>query len=297
VSWIYDRPEFRKATIGIAGLTSSHFAHVRAAEGEANWQSVEILKQAFPEARFVSATNVLGRARWRKSTEEIDFLRKGTAVAEATLDALYASARAGVSERHVFAHMMFANADAGGSFPPMVGWVSGGLHQHFHRLEQPTFRTLRADDVILVEIEGRWGGYVAQIDQTVAFGVTDPILQDAMRFVGDAFDRIMGVLKPGVTVAELVAAGRLDALGGRITTSIGGHGRGTGDDGPLLTARNLESAGIGNIVIEEGCSFALKPAAALDGKADFARWGDTVVVTETGAERLGTRPRELRNIM
>lgn len=39
-----------------------------------------------------------------------------------------------------------------------------------------------------------------------------------------------------------------------------------GGDGPLLTARNLESAGIGDIVIEEGCSFALKPAAALDGR-------------------------------
>lgn len=296
VSWIRERPQFRKATIGIAGLTSSHFAHVRAAEGEANWQSVEILKQAFPEARFVSATNVLGRARWRKTAEEIEFLRKGTTVAEATLDALYASARPGVSERHVFAHMMFANADAGGSFPPMVGWVSGSLYQRWHRLEQPTFRTLQTGDVIQVEIEGRWGGYVAQIDQTVALGITEPILQDAMRFACDSFDRIMGVLKPGVTVAELVAAGSLDGLGGRIRTSIGGHGRGTGDDGPLLTARNLQSAGIGDIVIEEGCSFALKPAAALDGKADFARWGDTVVVTKTGAERLGTRPQQLRNL-
>ena len=49
-----------------------------------------------------------------------------------------------------------------------------------------------------------------------------------------------------------------------------------------------------DIALEEDCSFVIKPSAALDGEGDYARWGDTMVVTKTGAKRLGTRPQEMR---
>jgi len=295
VAWIKENPRYAESTIAVAGLDSNAFAHVRSDEGEVNWQSVEILKRAFPKARFVGASRILGEARWRKSAEEIEFLRKGTEVAEATLEAMHRHARPGVRERHVFAQMMFANADAGGSFSPMFGWASGpNGHTLHHRVEQPTFRVFSDGDVLLVEIEGRWGGYIAQIDQTAAIGSARPELHDAIKLTFEAFDRVLDRLKPGVTVRELIAAARVTGLGKRLETGLGGHGRGTGDDGPLLVARRQESAAVLDIVIEEDCSFAIKPSAALDGEGDYARWGDTVVVTKSGAKRLGTRPKELR---
>jgi Xaa-Pro aminopeptidase len=191
--------------------------------------------------------------------------------------------------------MMFANADAGGSFTPMVGWASGpsGRALH-HRVEQPTFRTFGEGDVLLVEIEGRWGGYIAQIDQTAAIGSAKPELHDAAKLAFEAFDRVMDRLRPGVTVRELIAAARVTGMGGRLVTGLGGHGRGTGDDGPLLVARRQEQADVLDIAIEEDCSFVIKPSASLDGSDDYARWGDTVVVTSSGAKRLGTRPQEMR---
>jgi len=45
-------------------------------------------------------------------------------------------------------------------------------------------------------------------------------------------------------------------------------------------------------VIEVGCSFVVKPYT-YDTNRELARWGDTVAVTATGAERLGTRPKTL----
>jgi Xaa-Pro dipeptidase len=292
--WIKEHPRFANATIAIAALDSSPLAHVRSAEGEVNWRSIEILKETFPKARFVSATKILGEARWRKSAAEIDFLRRGTEVAEATLEAMHRHAKPGVRERHVFAQMMFANADAGGSFTPMFGWATGPNGRAYHRVEQPSFRSFQPGDVLLVEIEGRWGGYIAQIDQTAALGSAKPELNDAMKLAFEAFDRVMEKLRPGVTVRELIAAARVTGLGGRLETSLGGHGRGTGDDGPLLVARRAEAEEVLNLVIEEDCSFVIKPSAALDGEGDYARWGDTVVVTKTGAKRLGTRPQEMR---
>ena len=176
VDWVKGNPRFERATIGIAGLTSSLLGHVRETEGEVNWQSVEIIKRELPNAKIVTATDLLGEARYVKSDEEIDFLRKGTQIAEVTLDAVVKYARAGVRERHVFAQMLFANADAGGSFQPMFGWISGPLGDTYHRVEQPSFRNLQTGDILSMEIEGRWGGYVAQIDQTFAIGPAHPDL-------------------------------------------------------------------------------------------------------------------------
>jgi Xaa-Pro aminopeptidase len=292
-AWIEDNPRYRNGTIAIAGMDSSVLAHIRSAEGELNWRSVEILKQKCPKTRFVSATPVLGEARWQKSAEEIAFIRKGTEVAELTLDAVRKHAHAGVRERHVFAQMMFANADAGGSFTPMFGWASGPLGKTWHRLEQPSFRSFAPGDVLNLEIEGRWGGYISQIDQTTIMGSAKADLVAAHKLSIEAFDRVMDRLKPGVTMRELIAAGTIAGMNGRATTGLGLHGRGTGDDGPLLVAARPEPDEVLDLRVDEGCSFVVKPSTILDGVADYCKWGDAVVVTAKGAERLGTRPKEL----
>jgi Xaa-Pro aminopeptidase len=292
--WLQENPRYQTGTIAISGLDSDHLAHVRAAEGEVNWRSVELLKESFPKARFVSATRVLGEARWRKSAEEIDFLRKGTTVAEVTLEAMRRYAREGVSERHVFAQMMFANADAGGSFTPMFGWATGPLGHAYHRLEQPSFRKLGRGDVINIEIEGRWGGYIAQIDQTALIGGPAPSeLIDGFKLSVESFNRVLAKMAPGVTMGELLEVFMVKGLGGRAVAGLGMHGRGTGDDGPLLVAGRANPPEVLNMVLEEGCSFSLKPSTILDGRPDYCKWGDSVVVTRTGAERLGTKPPEL----
>jgi Xaa-Pro aminopeptidase len=294
-AWLRERGGYASARIGIAGLRSTHLAHVRAREGEVNYTSVEVLKEAFPTAVFVDATPVLGAARYVKSDEEIGFLRKATSVAERTLDALLESARPGVREHHVFAKMLYANAEAGGTFTPMFGWISGPRTAPYHRLEQPSFRTFALDDMLSVEIEGRWGGHIAQIDQTVTLGKAHPETVDANKRAVEAFERVMAVMKPGVTLRELIVAANAKKPGSEMWTGLGGHGRGTGDDGPLLVAGREYDDEFLNITLEAGCSFAIKPST-FDGNREVARWGDTVAVTATGAERLGVRIPQLHEL-
>jgi Xaa-Pro aminopeptidase len=295
VSWVKEHPEYERATIGIAGLTSSLLGHVRETEGEVNWQSVEIIKRELPNARIVSGTDLLGEARFIKSDEEIDFLRKATEIAEATVAAVVESARAGVRERHVFARMLFANADAGGSFQPMFGWISGPLGNTYHRVEQPSFRNLVRGDVLSIEIEGRWGGYVAQIDQTFSIGPAPADLQEGMKLTLESFNRVFAALKPGVTVGELIDRGKVAGMNGRGEANLTMHGRGTGDDGPLVTTRITPE--MRALEIPEGSCFIVKPSAAVDGKPDYGHWGDVVVVRKSGAERLGTRPQQLHELV
>jgi Xaa-Pro dipeptidase len=292
-AYLREHPKLANGTIAIAGLSSTPISHIRSAEGVVNWRSYEVLRENFPDATFVSATPVLGEARWAKSPDEIEFLRKGIEIAEITLQALRDHARAGVAERELYAHMMFANAKAGGSFHPMVGWVSGPQSRPYHRIEQPTFRKLNHGDLISVEVEGIWGGYHSQLDQTMAIGDAPPEMFEAMKHVWDVFNDVVAAMKPGVTVGELMdIADRKGLMGGRAWTGLGMHGRGTGNDGPLLT-RQQEPPEIRNIVLVEGCCFNVKPSAAFEKASDYVRWGDSVVVTASGGKRLGTRPQEL----
>jgi len=285
----------QRGTIAIDGMTSSLLAHVRETEGEVNWQSVEIIKQAYPDARIVSATDILGEARYVKSEEEVDFIRKGVTVAEKTIEAVKEHARAGVPERHVFAWMNFVNADAGGSFQPMFGWICGPLGNTYHRVEQPAFRNFQTGDVLSIEFEGRWGGYIAQLDHTFSIGPAHPDLKDGIKLAYESYDRVFEAMKPGVTVGELLEAGKITGLNGRGRAGLTLHGRGLGDDGPLVTGRVTPE--LLAVEMKEGCSMIIKPSAWVDDKPDYGHWGESVVIRKNGAERLGKRPQELPELI
>ena len=286
---------FDRGTIAIAGLTSSVLAHTRAFEGEVNWRSVEIVRSAFPNARIVSATGILGEARYQKSEEEIEFLRKGCEVGECTIRAILEHARAGVSEREVFAEMVRANAAAGGSFPPMFGWISGPLGNTYHRIEQPTFRTFQTGDVLVNEIEGRWGGYIAQLDQTFSIGPAAQDLRDGMNLALESFSRTVEAMRPGVTVGELLDVGNISAMNGRGQAQLHLHGRGLGDEGPQATGSQTPE--LLRTELREGVCLIVKPSVFVDGHSDYGRWGDSVVVRSGGAERLGSREQSLYELV
>jgi Xaa-Pro aminopeptidase len=288
--------DFSTGTIGVAALTGGLLAHVRETEGEVNWQSVEIVKQAFPNARVVSATELLGEARFQKSEEELEFIKKGAEIAEKVIETIKKCARAGVREREVYGQMLLAYAIEGGSFQPMVGWISGPLGHTYHRVEVPSFRTLQTGDIIATEIEGRWGGYIAQLDQQFCIGPAPQDLKDGMKLTWECYDRAIELLKPGITVGEVLdRAGSVKGMNGRGEARLIMHGRGTGDDGPLVTTRITPA--LRAVELKEGCSLIVKPSVAVAGKSDFGHWGESIVVRRNGAERLGRRPQELPELV
>jgi Xaa-Pro dipeptidase len=285
-----DAAGMQRATIGVCGLTHSIYSCVRQPDGYAGYTAVTRMQAALPHARFVSASDVMGEARFVKSAEEIAFLRRGTAIAERALAALLATARVGVFEPLVLANMLQAAVAAGGSLPMMTGWYSGPFGRAYHRIEQPTHRHLRSGDYLYVEIEGRWGGYTAQLDQSVTLGEVPAWAPDGHRVAVECFHEIVGVMKPGVTFGEMKEAARrvrrIPGAEGALTL----HGRGLGDDGPLITPQSQPA--VDAIPLQEGNVFVIKPSTRYQGQDDVGHVGDTVAVTATGAERLGTRPIE-----
>lgn len=72
------------------------------------------------------------------------------------------------------------------------------------------------------------------------------------------------------------------------------HGRGLGDDSPMYVFSASEE--IKRWVVEANASFITKPVVACHGRADIV-WGDSVVVTPTGAKRLGKLAPEIIEIV
>ena len=78
-----------------------------------------------------------------------------------------------------------------------------------------------------------------------------------------------------------------------------GHGRGLGNDGPMLIPTDTHEH-VKDDPIRADTVFVLKPYAYRsdgpnydEGHRNNVTWGDSVVVREYGAERLGTRPHAL----
>ena len=70
------------------------------------------------------------------------------------------------------------------------------------------------------------------------------------------------------------------------------HGRGAGDDGPIVIQGAASALQLG-VRLLENMVFICKPSVTTADRSHRLTWGDTVVVAASGARRLGRRPHDL----
>ena len=70
------------------------------------------------------------------------------------------------------------------------------------------------------------------------------------------------------------------------------HGRGAGDNGPIITsdARSPQQL---EVALRENMVFIFKPSVRSADGNSVSTWGDTVVITANGGRRLGKRAHDL----
>jgi Xaa-Pro aminopeptidase len=283
--------ELSPRTIGIAGLGEG----TRTPEGTILHGTYRQIRDTFPNAELRDATNLLVELRYAKSDEEIAFLARSNDIIDAGYDAEIAAARPGVSDWVVWAEAMGAMLRAGSELPVHYNWVSGP--RPLRTQARPCHRLLQPGDVILNELEASWLGYRAQQDIPVAVGQPDPAFVELMKVQEDLFHTALESLRPGTTLGELAAqcAARATAIAPKAGPAAGVkgvlnmHGRGQGDDGPIITD-SARDPGPLSVQLRERMVFVLKPGVVSADSQYSITWGDTVVVTAQGGRRLGTRP-------
>ncbi len=284
--------------IGICGLGGG----TRSPEGTIMQGTYTALREAVPHATFVDVSDLLQEVREVKSEEEIAVLQTSIDIVEKAVEAQTRAAQPGVPDYVVWAETMNAVFQRGSELSVHFNWVTDPVP--VRTLTRPTGRPLVPGDVILAEIEASVIGYRAQQIRPIAVNHCDPLLMDLSKAHGDIYPALLDILKPGVTVRQLID--KTIELSKSISTRSGPmagagaslivHGRGLGDDRPLLLTsadakpdyEGTERAmGVG---LPENGVYIVKPTIwAADRRHNF-HWGDTVRVTPSGGKRMGRAP-------
>lgn len=285
-----------RGRIGVTGLGGG----TRTPEGTISHGFWVQLRETFPDAEIVDATPILTQVRYVKSDEEVGVLTKSMEIVEEGIKAKIAAARPGVKDWDVWAAAQGAMLRHGSEMPVHCNWVSG--KNPIRTLTRPSLRILEHGDLIINELEASYIGYRSQGVQPVFVGVKAPMHEELIKVQRQVFEHMMGWLKPGVTVRELAEqaqdvgkkAAPSSGLAAGAKTKLTMHGRGAGDDGPIITdhARDPEQLAV---ALQENMVFIFKPSVEVGEGAgkSICTWGDTIVVTPKGGRRLGKRPHDL----
>lgn len=278
--------------IGVSGLSGL----TRAPEGTVIWGIFEKIRKALPRASFENASELLQEARSVKSAEEVFWIERAAAILDRVIETVLEKARPGVKENEMVATIWYTIIAHGGDYPSMTHWGAGQGVPWACRIAP--HRSLEAGDTINMELEAKYGGYIAQTIQAAVLGERPKELVKAFEVSCETFDALLKIIKPGVTYRQVVADyQKLVRETGYIPKGMLLHGRGLGEDRPQITGEaDLSIYGRPQYTmhldypIQEGNVFVLKPGAMPEDAPDTIRCGDTVVVTKNGARRLGKRP-------
>ena len=288
-----------RARIGVIGLAVGRVTQARAAHGVVTYVAyAEVLKR-LPNATVVDATDVVGFVRYVKSEAEISCLRRAAAIAEAGIEEMIEVARPGVDQAVLYGRVTGRLMELGSEHYSQArsDWTAHGWALKTGPLEgeQPRFtgppigRRLEHGTFITNEVSAIWGDMVAQEVQPMLLAPIPQRWKTLVEVQREVWEAGLERLSAGRSFMELVefVNGFSKVLGVRTTVTL--HGRGVGDDGPLITSRST-NAKLGDLRLEVGSCWVWKPAAASeDGKAEF-QWGGDVVVRANGGERLFRRP-------
>lgn len=284
-SWskgIIDSLKEKGLTSGRIGVTNL-VASSRQSEGEVTYTTYDRVLKAFPQATFVPDSEILDHVAMIHSPEEIEVFEKAVAVGELGLRAMYATARPNIQQRVVWLAMFNAMVNASGERPWRLSINTGGGGNS--ALNRPLEKMLKAGDVLTQECTGTVLGYGTQVNHSIVIGSPAPAdWADAAKDAIDTFHDMLALVAPGKTVADICAPfdKRLVARGekaGALVIHSGGLG---------TLPRGGSVGEVGKMVIKTGMVFDIKPVFVLKDGSNV-QIGDSIVVTETGARRLGTR--------
>ncbi len=256
-------------------------------------------------AEVVPVKEDLERMMAVKSPEEIELLRESAKWANLTHSLLQEYTRPGLTETEVAARAAFEASAAmfrarGPDYrptrpglPAQAGF-RGQVGPHSavpHAIT--TNARIRRGDVLVTGATADVGGYWAELERTMIVGKPTEKQRHYFELMVAAQDLAFAEIKPGRRCADVDRAVR-DFFAREGIEEYWRH-----HTGHALGIRMHEAPflDIGDdTVIEPGMVFSVEPGIYIPGFAGF-RHSDTVVVTETGAERLTSYPRDLSDLI
>jgi Xaa-Pro dipeptidase len=279
--------KMEKARIGVGSLANIF----RNTEGSVTYTTFDRVRQAFPQAHFESAADILWRIKLVHSAEEIAVLEKATEVSEVGVQGMMETARPGVTHRDVWLKMYSAMVEASGERPWRLSISARGSGNASFGF--PLDDVFRAGQILGQECSGSVLGYGSQVNHSVLLGSPAPAdWASAGQYSLDLFQTLLDRVAPGKSVKEFCdfCGEKLKARGVARPGGVLIHSGGLADL-PRCGPGRME--GGDDLVFQTGMVFDLKPSVPVKQTPTPAEFGDSIIVTEKGARRLGKRKMEL----
>jgi Xaa-Pro dipeptidase len=245
-------------------------------------------------ADLPDGSGLIEHVRRIKSRREVEYIRRAGRYCEASLRAAIGAAVPGATENDVAAAAYHAMYQAGSEFlgheAQYVAGPAAGLG-----FECAKRRPIRNNDVVYMEAGGTHQRYNCMLSRTVIVGKPDPkwiAMAEASR---DALDAAKAAIHPGATSHEVDHAARtvMDKAGlGRYFSHRTGYSIGIGlppdwGEGRIMSINENDPT-----VLEPGMCFHLIPDLKVVHQGGVV-FSESVLVTETGHERLTDFPSEI----
>ncbi len=225
-----------------------------------------------------------------KSERELDAARKGGVAADAGFGAFLRHARVGIREYELIGETEFAMRSAGAD--DNFNLLSSGRHNY--AMHSPTDRRLAEGDILIGEISSVCEGQVVQLCKTVVLGEPGPVLREKYQMLLRALDESLGEVKAGNPASSISRA-----MNGVISEAgyakycyppymrARGHGFGVGSVAPGTAIDDDTEQRF-----EKDQVVVVHPNQYIP-EAGYLACGETVLVTETGMERLSKTENKL----
>lgn len=276
-----DEPRFKGKRLGIEWpayyVSVTHYQKISSALGTA----------------FIDATSLIENLKLAKSPAELAYVRKAAEIADVGIDAIANTIAPGLTERDVAAEAHRAMMAAGGdSTASPMNFVSGERTHYSHGL--PSDRILKSGDFMHVEFGGAYRRYCSTIARHFCLGPPSPRAKQIHDITLAACDAAITTIRAGVpAIQPHLAAVEVIRKAGLEDYNLHTTGYGIAPGFPPAWGENLNMFFESRDVLQAGMVVSIEPPVFIPSEKLGGRLIDCVVVTETGAEMLSNRSRDI----
>ena len=254
----------------------------------------ETLTSQLPENEFVDATQILWDTRMIKSPDEVEVMRKSSRLVDMAMHAGWDAAKPGASADQVGAIVNKTLLENGGEYMGLPPFILAGERTCLPH-QTGGHEPLADNDLMYFEISASKHRYTAALMRTIFLGSPKDEWMRAGEAVVGAVQAAMDTIKPGATPHEADTAARAvtQAAGfgeyhrNRLGYSIGVSYPPDWGEGEIISLRQEEHR-----PFQPGMTFHMPPLC-LKYREYGIGFSESIVVTETGCEKLSEIPCEL----
>ncbi len=244
-----------------------------------------------PDTAFTDVGNAFRMMRTIKTPEEIARLRKASELTDQSIAAIADGLTAGMREDEIPYLIEPVYLKAGGY---------AGIHfMTSMAMTEPDFpvpsqfqssRILQDGDCLITEISGAWWGYSGQIHRTFSLGEPTREWQELHDVAMEGYLAIEDTLKDGATTSDIENASEI--IHQRGYTILDDLLHGVNQSPPIIQTRTTKRHKNPEITFRENMAITIQPNVMTRDEKMGLQFGETVIVTRTGCERLNAYPRK-----